>query len=95
MIPGLLDVCKELEITPIAYEPLAQGLLTGKYHEHQVCLLHVGIAIACISYAYALSTLTVGTSLSGYARQYWLFVSSRASTAYLYLPSTYISLGQY
>lgn len=32
---GLLDVCKELEITPIAYEPLAQGLLTGKYHEHQ------------------------------------------------------------
>jgi len=32
---GLIDVCKELGVTPLAYEPLAQGLLTGKYHEHQ------------------------------------------------------------
>lgn len=29
---GLLDVCKELNITLIAYSPLAQGLLTGKYN---------------------------------------------------------------
>lgn len=29
---GLLDVCKELNISLIAYSPLAQGLLTGKYN---------------------------------------------------------------
>lgn len=28
---GLLDLCKELNITILAYSPLAQGLLTGKY----------------------------------------------------------------
>ena len=28
---GLLEKCKELNITLIAYSPLAQGLLTGKY----------------------------------------------------------------
>ena len=28
---GLLDVCKELNISLISYSPLAQGLLTGKY----------------------------------------------------------------
>ncbi|MCW5873533.1 MAG: aldo/keto reductase [Anaerolineales bacterium] len=28
---GLLQVCKENQITVIAYSPLAQGLLTGKY----------------------------------------------------------------
>jgi len=28
---GLLETCKELGITLIAYSPLAQGLLTGKY----------------------------------------------------------------
>lgn len=28
---GVLDACKELGVTPIAYSPLAQGLLTGKY----------------------------------------------------------------
>jgi aryl-alcohol dehydrogenase-like predicted oxidoreductase len=28
---GLLALCKELDITFIAYSPLAQGLLTGKY----------------------------------------------------------------
>ena len=27
----MLDVCEELGITVIAYSPLAQGLLTGKY----------------------------------------------------------------
>src|SRR5215213_4444863 len=28
---GVLDVCRELGITLIAYQPLAQGVLTGKY----------------------------------------------------------------
>ncbi|MFN8475160.1 MAG: aldo/keto reductase [Anaerolineae bacterium] len=28
---GLLAACRELNITPIAYSPLGQGLLTGKY----------------------------------------------------------------
>jgi len=28
---GLLDLCKELKVTLIAYSPLAQGILTGKY----------------------------------------------------------------
>ncbi|MEA3441381.1 MAG: aldo/keto reductase [Chloroflexota bacterium] len=30
---GILDKAKELGITVIAYSPLAQGLLTGKYHQ--------------------------------------------------------------
>ena len=28
---GLMQLCKELEVTVIAYSPIAQGLLTGKY----------------------------------------------------------------
>ncbi len=28
---GLLEVCRQLDVTLIAYSPLAQGLLTGKY----------------------------------------------------------------
>jgi aryl-alcohol dehydrogenase-like predicted oxidoreductase len=28
---GLLDLCREMDITLVAYSPLAQGLLTGKY----------------------------------------------------------------
>ncbi len=28
---GLLAACRELNVTPIAYSPLGQGLLTGKY----------------------------------------------------------------
>ncbi len=31
---GVLDYAKEKGITIIAYSPLAQGILTGKYHEH-------------------------------------------------------------
>jgi aryl-alcohol dehydrogenase-like predicted oxidoreductase len=31
---GVLDTAKELGITIIAYSPLAQGLLSGKFHEH-------------------------------------------------------------
>ena len=30
-INGILDTCEELDITVIAYSPLAQGLLSGKY----------------------------------------------------------------
>jgi aryl-alcohol dehydrogenase-like predicted oxidoreductase len=30
---GVLDACKELGITLIAYSPLAQGLLSGKFHD--------------------------------------------------------------
>jgi aryl-alcohol dehydrogenase-like predicted oxidoreductase len=30
-VNGLLDACRELGITLIAYQPLAQGVLTGKY----------------------------------------------------------------
>lgn len=30
---GVLDACRELDITLIAYSPLAQGVLTGKYHQ--------------------------------------------------------------
>ena len=30
---GLLDACRELNVTLIAYSPLAQGLLTGKYSQ--------------------------------------------------------------
>ena len=30
-VDGLLDACRELGITLIAYQPLAQGVLTGKY----------------------------------------------------------------
>lgn len=31
---GVLEAAKELGITIIAYSPLAQGILTGKYHEY-------------------------------------------------------------
>jgi aryl-alcohol dehydrogenase-like predicted oxidoreductase len=31
---GVLDAAKALDITIIAYSPLAQGLLSGKFHEH-------------------------------------------------------------
>ena len=31
---GVLDAAKELNISIIAYSPLAQGLLTGKFHEN-------------------------------------------------------------
>jgi aryl-alcohol dehydrogenase-like predicted oxidoreductase len=30
-VNGVLDACRELEITLIAYQPLAQRILTGKY----------------------------------------------------------------
>jgi aryl-alcohol dehydrogenase-like predicted oxidoreductase len=30
-VDGVLDACRELEVTLLAYSPLEQGLLTGKY----------------------------------------------------------------
>jgi aryl-alcohol dehydrogenase-like predicted oxidoreductase len=33
---GLLEACRELDVTMIAYSPLTRGLLTGKYsHQHR------------------------------------------------------------
>jgi aryl-alcohol dehydrogenase-like predicted oxidoreductase len=32
---GLVDLCRELDVRIIAYSPLAQGLLTGKYSERR------------------------------------------------------------
>lgn len=32
---GLLDAARELGVTVIAYSPLAQGILTGKYHQDE------------------------------------------------------------
>ena len=31
---GVLDLAKKLNITIIAYSPLAQGILTGRFHDH-------------------------------------------------------------
>jgi aryl-alcohol dehydrogenase-like predicted oxidoreductase len=39
---GIMDAAKELGITIIAYSPLAQGLLTGKFHEKPELLKNVG-----------------------------------------------------
>jgi len=39
---GIMDVAKELDITIIAYSPLAQGILTGKFHENPELLKNTG-----------------------------------------------------
>ena len=39
---GVLDTAKELGITIIAYSPLAQGLLTGKFHDNPELLKNIG-----------------------------------------------------
>jgi aryl-alcohol dehydrogenase-like predicted oxidoreductase len=39
---GLMDAAKELGITIIAYSPLAQGLLTGKFHDDPALLKKAG-----------------------------------------------------
>ena len=41
---GVLDAAKELGITIIAYQPLASGLLTGKYHREPERLRQAGFA---------------------------------------------------
>ena len=39
---GVMKAAKELGITIIAYSPLAQGILTGKFHDNPELLEHVG-----------------------------------------------------
>lgn len=39
---GVMDLAKELGITIIAYSPLAQGLLSGKFHDHPELLSNIG-----------------------------------------------------
>lgn len=40
---GVMDMAKKLGITIIAYSPLAQGLLTGKFHDHPELLKNIGM----------------------------------------------------
>jgi aryl-alcohol dehydrogenase-like predicted oxidoreductase len=40
---GILDTARELGITIIAYSPLAQGLVTGKFHDNPDLLKNIGI----------------------------------------------------
>lgn len=40
---GILQTAKELGITIIAYSPLAQGLVTGKFHDNQDLLKNIGM----------------------------------------------------
>jgi aryl-alcohol dehydrogenase-like predicted oxidoreductase len=39
---GVMDMAKELGITIIAYSPLAQGLVTGKFHDNPDLLKNIG-----------------------------------------------------
>ena len=39
---GILETAKELGITIIAFSPLAQGLVTGKFHENPELLKNIG-----------------------------------------------------
>jgi aryl-alcohol dehydrogenase-like predicted oxidoreductase len=41
-VNGVLETAKELGITIIAYSPLAQGLVTGKFHDNPELLKNVG-----------------------------------------------------
>jgi aryl-alcohol dehydrogenase-like predicted oxidoreductase len=38
----VMDLAKKLGITIIAYSPLAQGLVTGKFHDNPELLKHIG-----------------------------------------------------
>lgn len=40
---GILDTAKELGISIIAYSPLAQGLVTGKFHDNPELLKNLGM----------------------------------------------------
>ncbi len=40
---GILQTAKELDISIIAYSPLAQGLVTGKFHENPDLLKNIGM----------------------------------------------------
>ncbi len=39
---GVMELAKKLGISIIAYSPLAQGLLTGKFHDHPELLKNIG-----------------------------------------------------
>jgi aryl-alcohol dehydrogenase-like predicted oxidoreductase len=39
---GIMETAKELGITIIAYSPLAQGLVTGKFHDNPELLKNIG-----------------------------------------------------
>jgi aryl-alcohol dehydrogenase-like predicted oxidoreductase len=39
---GVMDTAKELGITIIAYSPLAQGMVTGKFHDNPELLKNIG-----------------------------------------------------
>ena len=39
---GVMDMAKKLDITIIAYSPLAQGLVTGKFHDNPELLKNIG-----------------------------------------------------
>lgn len=41
-VNGIMDTAKELGITIIAYSPLAQGLVTGKFHDNPELLKNTG-----------------------------------------------------
>lgn len=40
---GILETAKELGITIIAYSPLAQGMVTGKFHDNPALLKNIGM----------------------------------------------------
>jgi aryl-alcohol dehydrogenase-like predicted oxidoreductase len=40
---GVMEMAKKLGITIIAYSPLAQGLVTGKFHENPELLKNIGL----------------------------------------------------
>jgi len=40
---GVLEMAKKLGISIIAYSPLAQGLVTGKFHDHPELLKNIGL----------------------------------------------------
>jgi len=40
---GVMDMAKKLGITIIAYSPLAQGLVTGKFHDNPELLKNIGL----------------------------------------------------
>ena len=40
---GVMETAKELEISIIAYSPLAQGLVTGKFHDNPELLKNIGL----------------------------------------------------
>jgi aryl-alcohol dehydrogenase-like predicted oxidoreductase len=40
---GVLDMAKKLGISIIAYSPLAQGIVTGKFHENPELLKNIGL----------------------------------------------------